>query len=68
MTEVITVIENHFGIEIKMADPHLGSCTFSGVFYQVDNVELLLQTIDTALNISHQRVNTSSYLLSGTGC
>ena len=45
LNDVVVIIKNHYGIDIKLADNAVGSKTISGMLPN-DNLDVLLQSID----------------------
>jgi len=45
LTDVVLVIRNHYGVEVKLADDAVGTKTISGMLPN-DNLDVLLQSID----------------------
>ena len=66
--EVVKTLEDEYDVRIELDNKKIGACRFTGVFYQAENVDEILQILDQALSFRHQRKQKSEYLVTGTGC
>jgi hypothetical protein len=67
MINVIQQIEAFYGIKVKVADPRLYDCHFTGKFYRQDLVQEVLETLSLSINGSYQLKN-KEHILRSKGC
>ncbi|MBS1680971.1 MAG: DUF4974 domain-containing protein [Bacteroidetes bacterium] len=67
LANVITVLEKEYDVNIDLED-QTKDCAFTGSFYQAANIEVVLETIDNAMNTQHKFLNERHYQLVGSGC
>ena len=66
LSEVITDLQKHFKVKIRLSNKSLSSCRYTGTFDE-PTIEGVLKIISATLNISYQKTQ-GVYSLSGKGC
>ncbi len=67
LTEVATVLEHYYGINLSIQNSQLANCRFTGSFQDAE-LEEVLQVLEATLQLAYTRTNEQTYLLSGQGC
>ena len=66
LASIVEVLENNFELKIKLRNPDLGKCKFTGTI-ETDDLEEILEVLSTHLNIETIRKG-KTYEFDGTGC
>ena len=67
MQEVVIKVENYYNVRLKLENPSLKECRFTGTF---DKTPLndVLETLSFGANLQIKKSDSTTYLLSGSGC
>ena len=66
LAEVLKTLENYYDVILKVENPKINSCTFTGTFEQAD-LEEVIQVLEVSFNIEFQMTGTD-YVINGEGC
>ncbi|WP_338813781.1 FecR family protein [Bernardetia sp. Wsw4-3y2] len=67
MQEVVNKVENYYNIRLKLENPSLKECRFTGTFDQTP-LNDVLETLSFGANLQIKKSDSTTYLLSGSGC
>ncbi|WP_375560939.1 FecR family protein [Bernardetia sp. OM2101] len=67
MQEVVDKVENYYNIRLKLENPSLKECRFTGTFDQTP-LNDVLETLSFGANLQIKKSDSITYLLSGSGC
>ncbi|WP_017731229.1 FecR family protein [Nafulsella turpanensis] len=67
LAEVALVLERYYGVNLRLQNPQLANCRFTGSF-QEPALKEVLQVLATALQLEYTRQNEQTYTLTGQGC
>ncbi len=67
MQEVVNKVENYYNIRLKLENPNLKECRFTGTFDQTP-LNDVLETLSFGANLQIKKSDSTTYLLSGSGC
>ncbi len=66
LNQVVTDLKSRTGVDVKLNNPDMGTCRFTGEFDNAD-VEEILQVIALSMNMQIEKQG-SLYILKGEGC
>ena len=67
MQEVVNKVESYYNIRLKLENPSLKECRFTGTFDQTP-LNDVLETLSFGANLQIKKSDSTTYLLSGSGC
>lgn len=67
MQEVVNKVENYYNVRLKLENPSLKECRFTGTFDQTP-LNDVLETLSFGANLQIKKSDSTTYLLSGSGC
>jgi len=67
MQEVVNKVEMYYNIRLKLENPSLKECRFTGTFDQTP-LNDVLETLSFGANLQIKKSDSTTYLLSGSGC
>ncbi len=67
MQEVVSKVENYYNIRLKLENSSLKECRFTGTFDQTP-LNDVLETLSFGANLQIKKSDSTTYLLSGSGC
>ncbi|WP_291727643.1 FecR family protein [Bernardetia sp.] len=67
MQEVVSKVESYYNIRLKLENPNLKECRFTGTFDQTP-LNDVLETLSFGANLQIRKSDSTTYLLSGSGC
>lgn len=66
LDRVIHTLERYYGISVRVTDPKLLNCRFTGFFYQPELAEIL-EVLSVSVNLTYS-ARQNQYTISGQGC
>jgi ferric-dicitrate binding protein FerR (iron transport regulator) len=67
MQEVVNKVESYYNVRLKLENPNLKECRFTGTFDQTP-LNDVLETLSFGANLQIKKSDSTTYLLSGSGC
>lgn len=67
MQQVVDKVENYYNVHLKLENPNLKECRFTGTFDQTP-LNDVLETLSFGANLQIKKSDSTTYLLSGSGC
>ncbi|AFM05917.1 Fe2+-dicitrate sensor, membrane component [Bernardetia litoralis DSM 6794] len=67
MQEVVSKVENYYNVRLKLENSNLKECRFTGTFDQTP-LNDVLETLSFGANLQIKKSDSTTYLLSGSGC
>ena len=65
--DVVNKVESYYHVRLKLENPSLKGCRFTGTFDQTP-LNDVLETLSFGANLQIQKFDSTTYLLSGSGC